>query len=97
MTTNDSLLAATAGRKFHTVLADPPWQFDNRTGKVAPEHRRLMRYPTMRLEEIMALPVAELGRRAGPPLSLDAERHPARGDRRHGGMGLHLQDEPALV
>ena len=60
MTTNDSLLAATAGRKFHTVLGDPPWQFDNRTGKVAPEHRRLMRYPTMRLEEIMALPVAEL-------------------------------------
>ena len=60
MTTKDNLLAALAGRKFHTVLADPPWQFDNRTGKVAPEHRRLMRYPTMRLEEIMALPVADL-------------------------------------
>ena len=60
MTTNDLLLAALADRKFHTVLADPPWQFDNRTGKVAPEHCRLMRYPTMRLEEIMALPVAEL-------------------------------------
>ena len=40
-----------------TVLADPPWQFQNRTGKVAPEHRRLSRYDTMKLEEICALPV----------------------------------------
>ncbi len=45
-------------RKFATVLADPPWQFQNRTGKVAPEHRRLNRYPTMTLDEIKALPVA---------------------------------------
>ena len=43
---------------FHTVLADPPWRFDNRTGKVAPEHRRLRRYRTMTLDEICALPVA---------------------------------------
>ena len=55
-----SILTALAGRKFHTVLADPPWRFENRTGKVAPEHRRLMRYPTMRSTEIMALPVADL-------------------------------------
>lgn len=48
-----------AGRKFRTILADPPWQFQNRTGKVAPEHRRLTRYPTMLLEEICALPVRE--------------------------------------
>ena len=34
-----------AGRRFATVLADPPWRFVNRTGKVAPEHRRLSRYP----------------------------------------------------
>lgn len=44
--------------EFGTILADPPWQFDNRTGKVAPEHRRLRRYPTMTMEEILALPVA---------------------------------------
>jgi N6-adenosine-specific RNA methylase IME4 len=44
--------------QFATILADPPWQFQNRTGKVAPEHRRLLRYPTMELAEIMALPVA---------------------------------------
>src|SRR5438105_14026252 len=44
-------------RKFKTILADPPWQFQNRTGKVAPEHKRLNRYATMRLEDIKALPV----------------------------------------
>lgn len=44
-------------RKFRTILADPPWQFQNRTGKVAPEHKRLNRYSTMTLEEIKALPV----------------------------------------
>lgn len=43
---------------FGTVLADPPWRFQNRTGKVAPEHRRLDRYPTMDLDAICALPVA---------------------------------------
>lgn len=43
-----------------TVLADPPWRFTNRTGKVAPEHRRLDRYDTMISEEIGALPVADV-------------------------------------
>lgn len=46
------------GRRFATVLADPPWQFRNRTGKVAPEHRRLTRYGTLTLDDIAALPVA---------------------------------------
>lgn len=45
---------------FQTVLADPPWRFTNRTGKVAPEHRRLDRYSTMDLEAIKALPVDEV-------------------------------------
>lgn len=44
--------------KYKTILADPPWQFSNRTGKMAPEHKRLARYSTMKLEEIKALPVA---------------------------------------
>ena len=48
-----------AGRRFGTVLADPPWRFVNRTGKVAPEHRRLARYPTLTTGEICALPVAD--------------------------------------
>jgi N6-adenosine-specific RNA methylase IME4 len=58
--TPPDLLDALRGRSFATVLADPPWQFQNRTGKVAPEHRRLSRYPTMTLDEICALPVAEV-------------------------------------
>jgi N6-adenosine-specific RNA methylase IME4 len=55
---SDDLRATLAGRKFKTILADPPWQFQNRTGKVAPEHKRLNRYGTMTLDEIKALPVA---------------------------------------
>lgn len=48
-----------AGKKYKTIYADPPWQFQNRTGKVAPEHKRLSRYETMTLEEIKKLPVGE--------------------------------------
>lgn len=48
-----------AGLGAGTVLADPPWQFSNRTGKVAPEHRRLSRYGTLTLPEIMEIPVSE--------------------------------------
>lgn len=51
------LLSFAAERKFATILADPPWQFQNRTGKVAPEHRRLSRYETMTLDDILGLPV----------------------------------------
>lgn len=46
------------GKKFGTILADPPWQFQNRTGKVAPEHKRLARYGTLDLQQIKDLPVA---------------------------------------
>ena len=45
---------------YSTILADPPWQFQNRTGKMAPEHKRLLRYPTMELKEILELPVPKL-------------------------------------
>jgi N6-adenosine-specific RNA methylase IME4 len=52
-------LAADLGdARFGTILADPPWQFVNRTGKVAPEHRRLGRYGTLDLAAIARLPVA---------------------------------------
>lgn len=54
------LLARAGRKKYATVLADPPWQFQNRTGKMAPEHRRLSRYGTMTLEEILTLPVARV-------------------------------------
>ena len=56
----DALLDFAADRRFRTILADPPWQFQNRTGKVAPEHRRLSRYSTMGLDEVEKLPVASL-------------------------------------
>ena len=46
------------GRKFTTILADPPWQFQNRTGKMAPEHKRLKRYETLPLREICSIPVS---------------------------------------
>lgn len=46
--------------KFGTILADPPWKFMNRTGKMAPEHKRLYRYQTMTNEEIMAMPVEKI-------------------------------------
>src|SRR5574337_389430 len=46
--------------KFGTILADPPWRFQNRTGKMAPEHRRLRRYQTMSIADIKALPVEHL-------------------------------------
>jgi N6-adenosine-specific RNA methylase IME4 len=45
---------------FGTILIDPPWRFANRTGKMAPEHKRLRRYATMNFDEIAALPVGEL-------------------------------------
>jgi N6-adenosine-specific RNA methylase IME4 len=45
---------------FGAIVADPPWRFQNRTGKVAPEHRRLARYGTLSVAEIAALPVAPL-------------------------------------
>lgn len=54
------LLAVTADSRFGTILADPPWRFQNKTGKVAPEHRRLSRYATLTLDEICALPVARI-------------------------------------
>lgn len=54
------LLQYAGRRRFGTILADPPWQFTNRTGKMAPEHRRLSRYSTMSLSEIADLPVERI-------------------------------------
>lgn len=56
---SEDLLAKAQG-PYSTILADPPWQFQNRTGKMAPEHKRLLRYPTMEIKEIVDLPVSKL-------------------------------------
>lgn len=58
-TLGEDLLAQKLGR-FGTILADPPWRFSNRTGKMAPEHKRLLRYETMTLQDIKELPVAHI-------------------------------------
>lgn len=55
-----SLLKTAGDTKFGTILADPPWRFANRTGKMAPEHKRLSRYDTMTLEDICELPVSQI-------------------------------------
>jgi N6-adenosine-specific RNA methylase IME4 len=57
---NKSLFRCVKGKRFSTILADPPWRFVNRTGKMAPEHRRLSRYTTLTAQEIAVLPVANL-------------------------------------
>ncbi|KWV92339.1 S-adenosylmethionine-binding protein [Erythrobacter sp. YT30] len=54
------MLRTANGQQYGTILADPPWQFQNRTGKVAPEHKRLNRYETMTLDDICELPVSEI-------------------------------------
>jgi len=56
----ESLLSAVPGQ-YGAILIDPPWRFNNRTGKVGPEHKRLHRYETLSFEEIAALPVGKLG------------------------------------
>ncbi len=58
-TAADDLEQKISGR-YATILADPPWQFQNRTGKMAPEHKRLLRYPTMEMQEILQLPIGRL-------------------------------------
>jgi N6-adenosine-specific RNA methylase IME4 len=57
---DDDLVSFVGRRRFATILADPPWQFINRTGKIAPEHGRLTRYPTLAVDEIAALPVEKI-------------------------------------
>ena len=57
--TAENLLTFAGEKKYNTIYADPPWQFQNRTGKVAPEHKRLKRYETMTLKDIKELPVPE--------------------------------------
>jgi N6-adenosine-specific RNA methylase IME4 len=59
MEVGQSILAQVSGQ-YGTIVIDPPWRFANRTGKMAPEHKRLHRYPTMSFEQIAALPVGKM-------------------------------------
>ena len=71
--TINNFIKYTQGKKYKTIYADPPWQFQNRTGKVAPEHKRLNRYPTMKLEDIMKLPVGDVADEKKPFVFMGAE------------------------
>jgi N6-adenosine-specific RNA methylase IME4 len=62
---NSDITSFVGHRRFATILADPPWQFVNRTGKIAPEHSRLTRYSTLTVDEIVALPVARFAAPTG--------------------------------
>ena len=59
MSVAEALSRTLEGKRFSTILADPPWRFDNRTGKVAPEYQRFHRYETLSLDAIKALPVGD--------------------------------------
>ena len=57
--TIQNLQEFTNGKKYNTIYADPPWQYrvysKKGLGRSAESH-----YPTMGIDEIRALPVAEL-------------------------------------
>lgn len=59
MNIGQQFLSEVDGRTFKTILADPPWQFINRTGKMAPEHKRLTRYQTLKTHQICDMPVSQ--------------------------------------
>ncbi|MEW6039014.1 MAG: MT-A70 family methyltransferase [Pseudomonadota bacterium] len=59
-TAAEDFVESTRNKSYGAILADPPWQFVNRTGKMAPEHKRLNRYGTLTLREIMEIPVAQV-------------------------------------
>jgi N6-adenosine-specific RNA methylase IME4 len=60
MTASSDLVRFCGVKRYSTILADPPWRFQNSTGKVAPEYRRLSRYDTFSLEEIKDLPIGKI-------------------------------------
>jgi N6-adenosine-specific RNA methylase IME4 len=59
----EDLLRFVGSQRFGTILCDPPWQFQNRTGKIAPEHKRLSRYGTLHLQDIISMPVSKVASR----------------------------------
>jgi N6-adenosine-specific RNA methylase IME4 len=46
--------------KFKTLLLDPPWRFNNHTGKGTPEHKRLSQYATLSMVALRNLPLSQL-------------------------------------
>ena len=88
----DLNILADTGERFGTILVDPPWRFTNRTGKVAPEHKRLHRYETMTFAEIDALPVEAHWHRQRATCTCGAPMPSCTKRSIHESMGFHLQD-----
>jgi MT-A70 len=88
----DDLIRWARGCTFATILADPPWRFQNSTGEVAPEHWRLRRYATMSLNEILALPVNEIAQETAH-VYLWVPNAMLPDGLRDAGLGLHVQDQ----
>ena len=86
-----------AGQRFGTILADPPWRFQNRTGKVAPEHQRLHRYETMSVDEIGALPVQYMAAEPAHLYLWIPNALLADGLAVMAARGVHLQDQYRLA
>jgi N6-adenosine-specific RNA methylase IME4 len=55
-TVDDLYKLIDAGKKFGTILADPPWRYDNQSTRAATNNH----YQTMTIDEIAALPVNQL-------------------------------------
>ena len=58
-TVAEDFIKSVQNKSYKTILADPPWRFQNRTGKMAPEHKRLSRYDTLSLDVIKTIPVQD--------------------------------------
>jgi N6-adenosine-specific RNA methylase IME4 len=85
---NHRFLTDLGKREFGAILADPPWRFQNKTGKVAPEQCRLYRYETMSLDEIKLLPVTDVLRSWGFSYKSNIVWHKIRKDGGSDGRGV---------
>ncbi len=73
-------------KKYSIVYADPPWRYDMKRGKGVAENH----YPTMSIEEICALPVADLAAKDSALFSMGHLPAAQRGVPCHGGMGVQI-------
>lgn len=78
---------------YGTILADPPWRFTNRTGKVAPEHKRLNRYDTLSLKEIKEIPGCRCRSKSEPLISMGAKCPYSGRAGRDESVGVYVQDQ----
>lgn len=61
-------------KKYSVIYADPPWRYDMKRGNGVAENH----YPTMSMEDICALPVAELAAKDSALFLWATRGHPKR-------------------